>query len=145
MAALRLAEVEGRAERRRRRDGVDALRRPEAVEHLLERDLPLVADAHEVLRVEQRDDLGRVVWERDGDARVAAPQDLGHRGGAQHGVPRQRERRVERRHDVGDLAVLERERARLGSKRVIQRLFNVSVPRACVPEKASALRDRSER
>ena len=34
---------------------------------------------------------------------------------------------------------------RLGSKRVIQCRFNVSVPRARVPEKASALRDRSER
>ena len=33
----------------------------------------------------------------------------------------------------------------LGRKRVIQRLFNVSVPRARVPEKASTLRDRSER
>ena len=32
-----------------------------------------------------------------------------------------------------------------GSKRVIQRRFNVSVPRARVPEKASTLRDRSER
>ena len=32
----------------------------------------------------------------------------------------------------------------LGSTRVIQRRFNVSVPRARVPEKASALRDRSE-
>ena len=35
--------------------------------------------------------------------------------------------------------------ADLGSKRVIQRRFNVSVPRARVPEKASTLRDRSER
>ncbi|KAK7254540.1 hypothetical protein SO694_0001143 [Aureococcus anophagefferens] len=35
--------------------------------------------------------------------------------------------------------------ARLGSKRVIQRRFNVSVPRARVPGKASTLRDRSER
>jgi hypothetical protein len=33
----------------------------------------------------------------------------------------------------------------LGSTRVIQRRFNVSVPRARVPEKASTLRDRSER
>ena len=33
----------------------------------------------------------------------------------------------------------------LGSKRVIQRLFNVSVPRARVPKIVSALRDRSER
>ena len=33
----------------------------------------------------------------------------------------------------------------LGSKRVIQRRFNMSVPRARVPEKASTLRDRSER
>ena len=36
-------------------------------------------------------------------------------------------------------------RAAQGSKRVIQRRFNVSVPRARVPEKASMLRDRSER
>ena len=34
---------------------------------------------------------------------------------------------------------------RLGSKSVIQRRFNVSVPRARVPEKASTLRDQSER
>jgi len=33
----------------------------------------------------------------------------------------------------------------LGSKMVIQRRFNVSVPRARVPEKTSTLRDRSER
>jgi len=33
----------------------------------------------------------------------------------------------------------------LGSTRVIRRRFNVSVPRARVPDKASALRDRSER
>ena len=33
----------------------------------------------------------------------------------------------------------------LGRKRVIQVLFNMSVPRARVPEKASMLRDRSER
>ena len=32
-----------------------------------------------------------------------------------------------------------------GRTRVIQRRFNVSVPRARVPEKASTLRDRSER
>ena len=35
--------------------------------------------------------------------------------------------------------------ARLGRKRVIQVLFNMSVPRARGPEKASTLRDRSER
>jgi hypothetical protein len=34
---------------------------------------------------------------------------------------------------------------RLGSKRVIQRRLNVSVPRARAPGKASTLRDRSER
>ena len=33
----------------------------------------------------------------------------------------------------------------LGSKRVIQVRFNMSVPRARVPEKASMLRDRFER
>ena len=33
----------------------------------------------------------------------------------------------------------------LGRTRVIQRIFNVSDPRARVPEKASTLRDRSER
>jgi len=33
----------------------------------------------------------------------------------------------------------------LGRKRVIQVLSNMSVPRARVPEKASVLRDRSER
>ena len=36
-------------------------------------------------------------------------------------------------------------RVDLGRTRVIQRRFNVSVPRARVPEKASTLRDRSER
>ena len=36
-------------------------------------------------------------------------------------------------------------RGLLGRKRVIQRRFNVSVPRARVPGKASTLRDRSER
>ena len=36
-------------------------------------------------------------------------------------------------------------RARQGSKRVIQRRFNVSVPRARVPETAPTLRERSER
>ena len=34
---------------------------------------------------------------------------------------------------------------RLGGKRVIRRRFDVSVPRARVPETASALRERSER
>ena len=38
-----------------------------------------------------------------------------------------------------------RRRGRLGRKRVIQRRFNVSVPRARVPKKASTLRGRSER
>ena len=37
------------------------------------------------------------------------------------------------------------ERRRLGRTREIQRRFNVSVSRARVPEKASTLRDRSER
>ena len=36
-------------------------------------------------------------------------------------------------------------RRRLGSKRVIQRSFNVSVPRARVSETAPTLRERSER
>ena len=47
----------------------------------------------------------------------------------------ERRRRVERR----------REEPRLGRTREIQRRFNVSVPRARVPKKASTLRDRSER
>ena len=41
--------------------------------------------------------------------------------------------------------VVRRDERDLGSKREIQRRFNVSVPRARVPEKASTLRDRSER
>ena len=45
---------------------------------------------------------------------------------------------------AGD-AVEEVARVDLGSTRVIQRRFNVSVPRARVPEQASTLRDRSER
>ena len=44
---------------------------------------------------------------------------------------------------VGALAIAKR--LDQGSKRVIQRRFNVSVSRARVPEKASTLRDRSER
>jgi hypothetical protein len=40
--------------------------------------------------------------------------------------------------------VEERARVRQGRKRVIQRRFNVSVPRARVPEKASTRRERSE-
>ena len=43
------------------------------------------------------------------------------------------------------LALAEPHGRRLGSKRVIQPRFNVSVPRARVPKKASTLRDRSER
>ena len=39
----------------------------------------------------------------------------------------------------------ERQVADLGRTREIQRRFNVSVPRARVPEKAFTLRDRSER
>ena len=68
-------------------------------------------------------------------------------------VPRQRleqavrERRARR---LDDQQPVERRRVAprvvdLGSTRVIQRRFNVSVPRAIVPEKASTLRDRSER
>ena len=43
------------------------------------------------------------------------------------------------------LALAEPHGRRLGSKRVIQPRFNVSVPRARVPKKASTLRGRSER
>ena len=46
---------------------------------------------------------------------------------------------------VREVRLVARDRERLGSTRVIQRRFNVSVPRARVPEKASTLRDRSER
>jgi hypothetical protein len=53
-----------------------------------------------------------------------------------------RRRRQVQLRQVRRAAVLE---ADLGRKRVIQRRFNVSVPRARVPEKASTLRDRSER
>ena len=68
--------------------------------------------------------------------------------GAEHGP----EEGLRRRHDglaqvrlerVDDAAVARAER--LGRKRVIQRRFNVRVPRTRVPEKASTLRDRSER
>ena len=51
--------------------------------------------------------------------------------------------RLEAHRRRGD--VRRRRVQRLGSKRVIQRLFNVSVPRARVPEKAPTLRGRSER
>ena len=46
---------------------------------------------------------------------------------------------------VGAVALGVREPLGLGSTRVIQRRFNVSVPRARVPGKASTLRDRSKR
>ena len=61
-----------------------------------------------------------------------------------------------RRHDVLRLHHLQRprdghdarrarpQRDEQGRKRVIQRRFNVSVPRARVPEKAPTVRDRSE-
>ena len=62
----------------------------------------------------------------------------------------QRERHVGR-HDAELAGAVRRPRdaeadvERLGRTRVIQRRFNVSVPRARVPGKASTLRDRSER
>ena len=72
-----------------------------------------------------------------------------------HGVadgvePRERGRvgrlaRGREREARGRVRRVVRLRARLGRERVIQVRFNVSVPRARVPEKASALRDRSER
>ena len=71
--------------------------------------------------------VGRVEGERGLglEERVAGPVE------AEQGL---RAVRVERRHE-----------RRLGSKRVIQRRFNMSVPRARVPEKASTLRGRSKR
>ncbi|KAK7242754.1 hypothetical protein SO694_00015046 [Aureococcus anophagefferens] len=49
------------------------------------------------------------------------------------------------RQRARDVARVVRESREQGSKRVIQRRFNVSIPRARVPETASALRDRSKR
>ena len=74
---------------------------------------------------------------RGGVAQI--PRALDQRPAQQDLAVRYRDRRQarERRADVADL--------RLGRTREIQRRFNVSVPRARVPEKASALRDRSER
>ena len=52
-----------------------------------------------------------------------------------------------RRVAAAEVEAHERERAHrhLGSKRVVQRRFNLSVPRARVPGKAPTLRGRSER
>jgi hypothetical protein len=47
--------------------------------------------------------------------------------------------------EVVDETMTEKHGAYRGRKRVIQRRFNVSVPRARVPEKASTRRDRFER
>ena len=55
------------------------------------------------------------------------------------------EGRAVRRVGRGDVERRLADAQRLGSKRVIQRRFNVSVPRARVPEKAPTRRDRSER
>ena len=61
-------------------------------------------------------------------------------------APEERERRAEDvRASVHDAMADGRDRRHLGRKRVIQRRFNVSVPRARVPGKAPTLRDRSER
>ena len=69
-------------------------------------------------------------------------------------APRPRARRAEPREQrarqvPGAVRELPRARPvrgfRLGRTRVIQRRFNVSVPRARVPEKAATRRDRSER
>ena len=84
----------------------------------------------QVLRA--RDDVRHVVLE---DAAPAAALALGR-------VPQGPAPRValELRAERG-----RREAEHLGSTRVVQRRFNVSVPRARVPEKAPTLRDRSER
>ena len=59
---------------------------------------------------------------------------------------RERARRAASRvDDVRERAAREELLEDLGRKRVIQVLFNVSVPRARVPKKACTLRDRSER
>ena len=50
-----------------------------------------------------------------------------------------------RRQDPRDDGVERAHERRLGSKRVIQRSFNLDVPRARVRETTSMLRDRSER
>ena len=75
------------------------------------------------LELEAVDDAGAPVFDRAELAR-AAP-----RAAKAHGVVRRQEAA----------------RRDLGSTRVIQRLFNVRVPRARVPKTASTLRDRSER
>ena len=79
-----------------------------------------------------------VVVDEDGVALAPEPRDAA--GRAAEGVLRA----------AGRAGVAERGRGvapapGLGSTRVIQRRFNVSVPRARVPPKASTLRDRSER
>ena len=77
-------------------------------------------------------------------------QRLGHGGVVRREgpVPQHAHERVDGHARVVVLARGGRRRARravLGRKRVIQVRFNLSVPRARVPEKASMLRDRSER
>ena len=105
-----------------------------------------LADVARLSRAARDDDrVARELAERR--ARRHLPEDLallGARLAGQGGRPR-------RAHGVDDeaRALEEAERdavvAGLGSKRVIQRRFNLAVPRARVRETTLRLRDRSER
>ena len=115
---------------------------------------------------EQAERRGRAVRVPQGEGGVdraalgrAPPRAAGDVGPVGVGEERRPEERVvERRVEAADVAVVAADaRAAeergpggvrglgLGSKRVIQRRFNVSVPRARVTETTSTLRDRSER
>ena len=90
----------------------------------------------EVVRLRARDAPVRVVDEADvlaEAARVVVADRLGVPEGLEDDVA-----------DEEDRVDVDRARV-LGRKRVIQRRFNVGVPRARVPEKTFTLRDRSER
>ena len=97
------------------------------------------------LVAERDDERGRPVAVGRVVAREAPPERVGLAD-----VDGRRARDVGRgeRVDAGPRGELRRRRPvplHLGSTREIQRRFNVSVPHARVPEKASTLRDRSER
>ena len=80
------------------------------------------------------------------DAAVGAGGDEGELlAGALEAVRRRRDDAAARRAEGVAEAQAAALRVDLGRKRVIQRRFNVSVPRARVTRKTSTLRDRSER
>jgi hypothetical protein len=108
-------------------------------------------------RVEHVHELGQRVAREEAVRARGAPE-VGDRGAPRGGVRQRvqgpRRDAVEAAAHDDDAAVAAARRARgerraeelrLGRTRAIQRRFNVSVPRARVPGKASTLRDRSKR